>query len=144
MDLLCANSPVLDGTFNECLRLEADPMMGRKVLAPTRIVNKCWSQRQRFSFPAGSCIPTRMYGEWSFTILLRRGSPSTKDSSRVLRSDRLAECEFVFWTQGCETAGLCLCFYHNPSFRCQIESRCATGVSEAQCQYASAGGDKSY
>ncbi|KAL8993147.1 MAG: hypothetical protein Q9169_006568 [Polycauliona sp. 2 TL-2023] len=38
--LLCANSPVLDGTFYECLRLSAGAMMGRKVLKTTRIGNK--------------------------------------------------------------------------------------------------------
>ena len=37
---LCANAPVLDDTFNECLRLKAGAMMGRKVQAPTRIGNK--------------------------------------------------------------------------------------------------------
>lgn len=40
MDFLCANSPVLDITFHECLRLKAGAMMGRKVLAPTRIGSK--------------------------------------------------------------------------------------------------------
>ncbi|KAI4200986.1 MAG: hypothetical protein LQ350_003555 [Teloschistes chrysophthalmus] len=38
--LLCAHAPVLDRTFHECLRLKAGAMMGRKVLAPTRIGNK--------------------------------------------------------------------------------------------------------
>ncbi|KAL8835941.1 MAG: hypothetical protein Q9176_006625 [Flavoplaca citrina] len=37
---LCANSPMLDGTFHECLRLAAGAMMGRKVLATTRIGDK--------------------------------------------------------------------------------------------------------
>ncbi|KAL8804075.1 MAG: hypothetical protein Q9182_002788 [Xanthomendoza sp. 2 TL-2023] len=37
---LCANSPVLDGTFHECLRLSAGAMMGRKVLKTTRIGDK--------------------------------------------------------------------------------------------------------
>lgn len=37
---LCANSPILDGIFQECLRLKAGAMMGRKVQAPTRIGNK--------------------------------------------------------------------------------------------------------
>ena len=37
---LCANAPVLDRTFHECLRLKTGAMMGRKVLAPTRIGNK--------------------------------------------------------------------------------------------------------
>ena len=37
---LCANSPILDDTFHECLRLKAGAMMGRKVEAPTRIGNK--------------------------------------------------------------------------------------------------------
>ncbi|KAL9028580.1 MAG: hypothetical protein Q9180_007144, partial [Flavoplaca navasiana] len=34
---LCANSPMLDGTFHECLRLAAGAMMGRKVLPTTQI-----------------------------------------------------------------------------------------------------------
>ncbi|KAL8812803.1 MAG: hypothetical protein Q9200_000770 [Gallowayella weberi] len=38
--LLYANSPVLDGTFHECLRLSAGAMMGRKVLVTTRIGDK--------------------------------------------------------------------------------------------------------
>lgn len=37
---LCANAPILDATFHECLRLKAGAMMGRKVQAPTRIGNK--------------------------------------------------------------------------------------------------------
>ena len=37
---LCANATVLDRTFHECLRLKAGAMMGRKVLAATRIGNK--------------------------------------------------------------------------------------------------------
>lgn len=37
---LCANAPVLNNTFHECLRLDAGAMMGRKVSAPTRIGNK--------------------------------------------------------------------------------------------------------
>lgn len=37
---LCANAPVLNNIFHECLRLNAGAMMGRKVLAPTRIGNK--------------------------------------------------------------------------------------------------------
>lgn len=37
---LCANAPVLDDTFHECLRLKAGAMMGRKVQEPTLIGNK--------------------------------------------------------------------------------------------------------
>lgn len=37
---LCANSPALNNTFHECLRLNAGAMMGRKVSAPTLIGNK--------------------------------------------------------------------------------------------------------
>ena len=50
---LCANATVLDRTFHECLRLKAGAMMGRKVLAPTRIGNKLLN-------PGGTVlIPTR-------------------------------------------------------------------------------------
>lgn len=50
---LCANAPVLDGVFHECLRHKAGAMMGRKVLAPTRIGNKCLQPG------AGVLIPSR-------------------------------------------------------------------------------------
>lgn len=40
LKFLCTNAQVLDRTFHECLRLKAGAMMGRKVLAPTRIGNK--------------------------------------------------------------------------------------------------------
>jgi cytochrome P450 len=44
---------MLDGVFHECLRHKGGAMMGRKVLAPTRIGNKCLQPG------AGVLIPSR-------------------------------------------------------------------------------------
>ena len=49
---LCANAMVLNRVFHECLRLAAGAMMGRKVLAPTRIGNKLLKPGGRVLIPS--------------------------------------------------------------------------------------------